>query len=95
MECVALMNGVLQDWRRQYDVRSMVKDEFCMDDDGRICFGATSLFVPAVCLNTRSADFDAENIQFSFENGVEIGLEIAWPEEMPPMVRAVTVTFVR
>lgn len=87
---VSQMNGVIADWKRQHDLLSAIASGFTVGD-GWLLFDGRSLCAITDDLFLASAEFDAERIEFLLEPGYQIDLVIAWGEDLPPAVEAVSV----
>lgn len=82
------LNKVLANWKREYDIFSVISAQFS-DEKGFISFGGQTLFPLSNGLVLESAEFDAERIEFFLSEKRSITLNISWPEDLPPVVSSV------
>ncbi len=82
------LNGMLNDWKAQFDVFSAVQLSFTEDMIGQLCFNNKPLCL-IHDLVLESALFTAEQITFQFSDQRQLQLLLSWPEEEPPYVASV------
>ena len=91
MRFVFALNQVLQDWKKQYDLLSAIKDEFSLSESGRLRLGDI-LFGPAAAgWELASAEYNAESIWYHLQSGGYILISFSWPEDRPPEISTVDV----
>lgn len=90
MECIAIMNQVLMDWKNKFDFSSSISHVFSAGREGGLCFGHLPLHIEAADIDVLSAEFDASTIDFRLNRGRSLYLNIAWPEDKPAVIESVT-----
>jgi len=90
MDCITVMNQVLEDWKKKFDFSSSISHVFSTDREGGLCFGHLPLHMDAKDIQVLSAEFDASTIDFHLNGGISLYLNIAWPEDKPAVIESVT-----
>lgn len=83
------MNDILEDWKKEHDLFHAIPFSFSVEN-GFLFFRKCALCAAEDDLMLDSSEFDAESITFRFNLGRSVTLHIAWPEDLPPEISAVT-----
>ena len=85
-DLVERMNDILNAWKSNFDVTSMVQLKFSLNEEDRLCLNEQVIHMPTD-LNLASVEFNAERIVFYFAGTRKIlVIGIKWPEDATPEV---------
>lgn len=87
-ECIFEMNNVLADWKSRFDISNNVQMTFAESANGIITFNGKPI-CPGEDLVLESANYDAEQITYFFEEKKVIGITVIWPEDMGPVISSI------
>lgn len=89
---VSILNDVLFDWKKQHDILSGVASQFNECEDF-LCFDDFPLCKLTEDLSLESMEFDSDSIQYFLSANRCISITFTWPEDAPPVVSSVSLSY--
>ncbi len=87
------LNEVLDSWKEKYDLSYDISLQFSKDEQENLCFNEKILSFTG-SPDLESAQYDAESITFYFSGNRRIYINMAWPEEAAPYVKAILLGYI-